>query len=173
MSRDLALLTPEVRIKATETQRLCADQGLTVQIYYTLRTCQEQAILYRQSRSYQEILRKQQSLTDKGFGFLAHVLEQVGPQDGPHVTNAGPGESWHNYGEAFDAVPILNGVAMWDREDFYILYGAAVSHVGMNWGGAWTGFVDRPHAQRAGAKNPLNGLAPDIAQDRLERIGSL
>ena len=173
VSRDIMLLAPEVRIKALETIRLCANLGLDIKIYYTLRSCEQQAELYRQSRPYDVILRKQQSLTDKGYSFLAGILESVGPQSGPHVTNAGPGESWHNYGEAFDAVPILSGTAMWNDEKLFEIYGAAVRHVGMSWGGDWTNLVDRPHAQRAAAKNPLNNLSPDAARERLERLGSL
>ena len=34
--------------------------------------------------------------------FLASVLDGVGPQHGPHVTNALPGLSWHQWGEAVD-----------------------------------------------------------------------
>ena len=99
-SRDLNDLIPEVKQHAEKVIDVCGQVGVDILIYCTLRPLEEQAKLYRQSRSWVEIKKKILKYKDRGFGFLADVIDSVGPCTGPHVTNAGPGESWHNYGEA-------------------------------------------------------------------------
>ena len=179
MSRSLSDLRLETRILATEAQRLfrkqasIVDSSATLLIYYTLRTCREQAQLYRQGSATAKIQAKQQSLRDRGFDFLAEVIDEVGPQNGPHVTNAAPGERWHNYADAFDAVPYLKKVALWEDDFHWQIYGAVIKHLGMDWGGYWTGFSDKPHAQRSASKNPLQGSNPDRIRELLVENKSL
>jgi hypothetical protein len=52
-------------------------------------------------------------LTSAGALFLAHCLASVGPRSGDPVTNAVPGFSWHQSGEAMDCMWIVNGFAEW------------------------------------------------------------
>lgn len=73
----------------------------------------EQAKLWRQSRSIEEILAAIDELRSVGAPFLAHCLESVGPQHGDPVTNAPPGYSWHQWGEAVDCFWLLGGKAEW------------------------------------------------------------
>ena len=40
----------------------------------------------------------------------------VGPQKGDPVTNAIPGLSWHQWGEAVDCFWVVNNKAVWDLE---------------------------------------------------------
>lgn len=70
--------------------------------------------MFRQSRPWKDIKRKIESYLNRGFCFLADAPEQAGACSGRHVTNAGPGESWHNFGEAFDAVPLIGGKPGWN-----------------------------------------------------------
>lgn len=62
---------------------------------------------------------------------------------GSIVTNAKCGESLHNYGVAFDVAfdSKTPYVGPWDK------VGAIGKRLGLEWGGEWTGFVDRPHFQ--------------------------
>ena len=118
-SRSIDDLVPEMGEKTRHVVELCAERGVDLLVYCTLRTLQEQAILFRKTRTRWAIEQKMMKLQERGFPFLAEVLEGVGPQDGPlgrHVTNAGPGESWHNYARAFDAVPLVDGKAGWDTD---------------------------------------------------------
>jgi peptidoglycan L-alanyl-D-glutamate endopeptidase CwlK len=62
------------------------------------------------------------------------------------VTNARPGESWHNYGLALDFVPIVAGKPVWVEEEFE-LYGIEAEKYGLEWGGRWKR-PDRPHLQK-------------------------
>jgi peptidoglycan L-alanyl-D-glutamate endopeptidase CwlK len=175
MSRDIDELTLSTRIRCVEACRIFKEvSGWPLQVYYTTRTCEEQAILFRQSRSRDKIDAKVQSFTDKGFSFLGKELIKIGPQPtDKHVTNAGPGESWHNYGMAFDAVPLKNGVAQWDDFDLWEIYGAALNYVGMTWGGNWVNLPDKPHAQLKVGSNPLNSLSPEDALSELKAAQSI
>ena len=62
---------------------------------------------------------------------------------------AGPGEGWHQYGDAWDACPVLPaGRLAWNVRDeqdadwpladrAWQVYGRLVAAVGLVWGGAW------------------------------------
>lgn len=169
-SRDLNDLIPEVAEQARRVVANCAQQGVTILIYCTARTLEEQAILYRQSRDFPVIHRKITQLQESGYDFAARILYDIGPQGpGPHVTNAAPAETWHNYKEAFDSVPLVCGKPLWDvrsvSHDIYpqwAIYGQEVRKAGMTWFGklAW----DWGHAHMREVHNPLKLFGPDEAQ---------
>jgi len=176
MTRDPKALTPEMQIAHALVVSLCKAAGFPLTVYCTLRTCEEQAELYRATRTRAEINSKMQSLTARGFDFLAAVIEDVGPQSGTlgqHKTKAGPGESFHQWGEAFDAAPRDGGNVIWDTaHPGYASFGHACKLAQLTWGGSWG--WDFPHAQLRPAKNPLTGQAdPDIVRAHLLQIGSL
>lgn len=179
-SRSLNDLTPDTKIKALEFLRLTSDADLQVLIYCTHRDAWEQARLYRQSRTRKEIDQKRDFLIKNGYRVLADILEAVGPQAGalPHVTWAGPGESFHQFRQAFDAVPVIDGKCIWiDDHPSWLTFAAGANQAGLDWSGYW------PKAKReyfhcqiptAARENPLfhynpveigKALAADI--DRL------
>jgi len=175
-SRKIEDLVPEVQEKAKTVVEKCRSAGVDLLIYCTLRGLDEQAILYRQSRTRSEIISKMDKLRQRGYGFLADIIDSVGPQSGPHVTNAAPGESWHNYAEAWDAVPLINGKAMWsydENKQLWQVYGNAVAEAGLDWAGNWTGFVEHPHAQLRKGGNPLTLHEPDEIKEILISNGLL
>lgn len=170
-SRDLNDLVPKVKENVIIVQSVCKEVGFDLLIYCTLRSLQEQAKLYRQSRPWSEIKIKIDKFRNRGYSYLAQILEEVGPCSGPHVTNAGPGESWHNYSEAWDAVPLVNGKCVWkyqDAKEYWDAYGEAVRQVGMFWAGDWTTFKEYPHAQLRQGGNPLKSLEPDKIMEILK-----
>jgi peptidoglycan L-alanyl-D-glutamate endopeptidase CwlK len=163
-SRDLNSLKPVVKKKAERVIDVCGQVDVDILIYCTLRTLEEQARLYRQSRSWVEIKNKILTYEKNGFGFLGKIIDSVGPCTGPHVTNAGPGESWHNYGEAWDAVPLIGGKAAWSYQNAkpeWDAYGECIRQVGMEWAGDWVNFREYPHAQLQSGGNPLKQFNPD------------
>ena len=98
-------------------------------ITHTLRTIEEQDALYKQGRT----------------------------KPGKKVTNAKGGQSYHNYGMAFDICLVVDGkTASWDMEqDFDKDHEAdwmEVVHIakkyGWEWGGEWPKFKDAPHFQK-------------------------
>ncbi len=62
------------------------------------------------------------------------------------VTKARGGQSYHNYGLAIDIVEIANGKALWSTPNWKKIAAIGKS-VGFEWGGDWSGFVDKPHFQ--------------------------
>lgn len=65
----------------------------------------------------------------------------------PPVTKAKAGYSWHNWRRAFDVVPVRAGVCLWDDASLWDEIGAIASKYGIEWGGSWRRFPDRPHFQ--------------------------
>lgn len=66
------------------------------------------------------------------------------------ATKAGPGESYHNYGLAFDFVPMIGKTPAWDRDDLWQTCGSVAEALGLEWGARWPEFPDRPHLQFTG-----------------------
>lgn len=103
---------------------------------YTLRTDEEQSVLYAQGRS------KLYDAKGKRLGI---------------VTNAKAGQSTHNYGLAFDIVLLLNNAkqASWDvKTDFdgdgkadWLEVVEIFKRHGWTWGGDWK-FKDMPHFEK-------------------------
>lgn len=154
-SREIEKLNPLLREKAED---LTNSIDFPILIYCTGRSAEEQARLWRQSKSYSTILKKKDQLEKFGHHELAQILMEVGPQNGPHVTHAGPGESWHQYWEALDAVPIIGGKPAWDykkNKDLWETLGQVAMSLGLNWGGSWVKWQDRPHFQLRTTNNPL------------------
>lgn len=155
-SRRLEDLHPSVHEKALQLLELAELEGLPLLIYCTLRDNDEQSRLFRQGRPFPIIAERARYLEELGRSDLAKVLIDVGPQyERLIVTHAGPGQSLHNYGFAFDAVPMRDGKPVWgthldaDRA-VWEHYGALVERVGLEWAGRWTSFREFPHAQQPG-----------------------
>jgi peptidoglycan L-alanyl-D-glutamate endopeptidase CwlK len=67
---------------------------------------------------------------------------------GPKVTNAPAGESYHNYGLAFDFVLIIDGKEVWDVNETWLKVVDMMEVAGWTWGGSWTSFKDYPHFEK-------------------------
>lgn len=81
---------------------------------------------------------------------------------GPIISNARGGESYHNWGLAFDAAPFDNGVYSSDINEFRRM-GRLGQQVGLEWGGTFKDIVDYPHFQNTfglSTEDLLNGLEP-------------
>ena len=120
MSRLLTDLHPKLQELAQAFKDACSKQNLPVSIYFTLRTIAEQDALYAQGRT----------------------------TPGKIVTNAKGGESYHNYGLAFDAAPLNSDLSInWTDNQLYQAMGEIGQSVGLEWGGSWVKFPDKPHFQ--------------------------
>lgn len=173
-TRDLDALTPPVAIKAREVIRLCQQEGVDLLVYCTWRSPAEQARIYRKSRTWGQIEEKVQKLREDGYDSLADILLQVGPQwgkIGDHKTYAGPGESWHQYGEAIDAVPLQHGKPDWTAgSPAYRIYAHCCREVGLQHASDWSGWTEWPHAQLSHGANPLLSFGP--TDDRVTRLAA-
>lgn len=161
MASDLNLLIPEFRVKVEQLLENCRNQGVIMKPYCTLRDPYAQARLWRQSRSKAVIQKKINELKEKEAPFLAHCIESVGPQSGPHVTNAIPGLSWHQWGVAVDCYWSAKGLIIWDINakvagiNGYQVYAAESTKLGLNSGYYWSKAQDVPHIQSSSESSPL------------------
>lgn len=138
-----------MRQKAQWFLESCREVGISIIISCTFRTLQEQAILFRRSKSGHQVEAKIQQFLKNGYESLAMALREVGPQvTGPRLTSAAPGESPHNYGLAFDFYPLIGGKLAKETAVEWKACGQIASNLGLEWGGSWSKRnIDRPHVQ--------------------------
>jgi peptidoglycan L-alanyl-D-glutamate endopeptidase CwlK len=122
-SASLDSLHPYVATLARRFLDLAAANGIDVRVIVAFRSWDEQDMLYAQGRT----------------------------TPGSIVTDAMGGDSYHNWGLAFDVAPVVNGVVDWTAVDLFNRMGELGQQVGLEWGGNWTSYaitlVDRPHFQ--------------------------
>lgn len=119
MSRDIGLLHPELRKIAREFVNICAAHGLAVTVTETLRSRAEQDALYAQGRT----------------------------APGSIVTNVRYPDSAHCWGVAFDFCRGERGREYDDSDGFFARAAALAKPLGLNWGGDWRTFRDKPHLE--------------------------
>ncbi len=162
MSVTINTLKPEFRVMMEKLISNCSDRGITMRLIQGLRSPAEQAKLWRQSRSWEkEIKPKINHLRSSGLMFIPECLITVGPQNGPPVTNALPGLSWHQWGESGDCVWIDNDKVNWSTTQLingtngYKIYAEEARKLGLTAGGYWRDFPDWPHVQLRADASPL------------------
>jgi len=121
--RDINLLHPDLKPKAEKLIELARGKGINIIISQTWHTKEEQDALYAQGRT----------------------------APGSIVTNAKYPNSLHCWGLAFDVAVIINGKPSWIAAHFDQL-GPLGESLGLEWGGRWANFPDRPHFQLPGVK---------------------
>ena len=120
MSSEIEDLFPAAGMLANQLLAECESRGIHIFVTSTLRTFHEQDQLYAQGRS----------------------------MPGNIVTNAKGGESRHNHGLAFDiAFRSPPASSPFGEENPWNQVGAIGKALGLEWGGDWVGFRDRPHFQ--------------------------
>ena len=131
-------LKPELLVKLASTLAGCTAKGLLFKPYFGLRDPVTQAKLWRQSRAKPVIDSRILNLRNIGAPFIADCLEKAGPSTGQWATNAIPGLSWHQYGEAIDCFLLdENGKAIWDSPS-YLPFGEVAEGCGLFWGGRFS-----------------------------------
>lgn len=134
-SRNIDDLLPDIARLCRLHLDACKARGFDVLVTSTYRDNESQAALYAQGRT----------------------------KPGRKVTNAQPGQSWHNWRRAYDVVPLRNGKPVWgtagngidadptdDETDDLELWqrvGELGESVGLEWAGRWTRFREYPHFQ--------------------------
>jgi len=142
----IKLLHPAIKAEVFEAYKFVNNnllgRGVRLRFAYTLRSFDLQNELYAQGRT---------KLWDNNGNRLGKI------------TNAKGGQSYHNYGLAFDIVLLLDkdrdgnfeeaswntvadfdgdGIADWMEVIDYF------KNIGWTWGGDWKNFVDKPHLQK-------------------------
>lgn len=123
MTSELNTLHPYVKHLAKLFLQECINEDIEVKIISTYRTIDEQDELYSLGRSI----------------------------PGAITTNIKGGYSHHNYGLAFDALPVIDGNTTKDREDILNKMGIIAKSLGLTWGGEFkNGFYEPEHFEWAG-----------------------
>lgn len=133
-SNDLNSLNPHVTMLARRFLELTKAHNLDVRITTAFRSWDESDRLFAQGRT----------------------------TPGPTISNARGGDSYHNWGLAFDAAPYENGKISNDTEKFKAM-GHLGQQIGLQWGGTFKALVDYPHFQYTFGLNTwdlLNGVTP-------------
>jgi peptidoglycan L-alanyl-D-glutamate endopeptidase CwlK len=118
MGYDISKLHPRLQDKVAQLKVLCKEQGLELGIGECYRTVAEQNELYAQGRT----------------------------KPGAIVTN-GKGSSYgsqHQWGIAFDFYRNIEGKE-YSSTKFFEDVAKLAKGIGLDWGGDWKSFVDRPH----------------------------
>lgn len=116
----LRQLHPALAASVRDIIDTLAAQGIVVEVVQGLRTFAEQDALFAQGRT----------------------------KPGPVVTQARGGDSNHNYGLAADLCPFVNGKPDWNAPiSVWATIGMAANARGLEWGGDWKKFLDKPHVQ--------------------------
>jgi hypothetical protein len=125
-ARSQQLVQP-VRAQARLMLNRASLQGMSLRIVQGFRSVEEQDALYAQGRT----------------------------EPGSVVTNARGGDSFHNYGVAFDVVEIRDGRPLWSEESGadWDRIGEIGESAGLEWGGRWSTFIDKPHFQNTGGRS--------------------
>lgn len=72
---------------------------------------------------------------------------------GKKVTNVRGGNSWHNYGLAFDFVLLINGKISWDVDKYWLEVVKIFKSKGFVWGGDFKSLYDAPHFEKTFGKS--------------------
>jgi peptidoglycan L-alanyl-D-glutamate endopeptidase CwlK len=116
--RNIAGLQAPLQAIARAFLRECLSEGIEAKIICGLRTFKEQDALY-----------------NKGRGEMGRI-----------VTYARGGQSWHNYGLAFD-IGLFRGTDYIPTSPQYAAAGKIGGNLGLEWGGVWDRLPDEPHFQ--------------------------
>lgn len=123
---------PELKKRVTQLLFNLQNLGMNVRVVQGLRTFAEQDKLFNQPWDGKD---------NDGDGRIDEPDEKV--------TNAGGGQSRHNFGLATDLCPFTNGKADWNNTKAFQIIGREAKALGLEWGGDWK-FKDRPHVQLRG-----------------------
>lgn len=156
-----------------------ADRGFVFAVTDSLRHPVRQGHLWRQSRPRSTVNARIASLERVGARFLADCIRRAGPQDGPQVTLAIPGYSWHQWGEAVDLVAVVNGTRTYASDVRvngvwpYQALRAAAESIGLTSGAGIAGLNDWPHVQLRGRDPRFYYSLGEIDSRMRERWGDV
>jgi hypothetical protein len=179
MSNSLSDLVPEFSARARQLLEQCDKLHVLMRPTETVRSPFTQARLWRRSRPSSVVKARIQRLRAEGADFLADCLESVGPHSGDHVTNALPGLSWHQWGEAMDCVWVAHGKETFSLKltvggvNGFLVYAEQAEKLGLTAGAFFQSIKDFPHVQHRSDASPLTHHSlQDIDAIMRERFGS-
>lgn len=134
--RDLNKLSAKGKIACELFLKKCEEAGLKVLITETYRSQARQSYLYEQGRTRP--------------GQIVTQIKTVG---------------YHNTGMAWDIAKNVKGQEYSDN-NFFAKCGEIAKSLGIEWGGYWTGFVDKPHFQISNNWTPPKEVVTSNQDDK-------
>jgi peptidoglycan L-alanyl-D-glutamate endopeptidase CwlK len=132
-----------LKLKLDELLAKANEAGLNVGFYCGTRTFEQQEELYAKGR-------------DKA-GDIVDISKVV--------TYARGGQSYHNWGLAFDLAFLINGEWSWAKNNDWEALGELGESLGLEWGGRWPDpKTDKPHFQMT---NGVSILQAKMAYDKI------
>ena len=172
MSRSLDDLDPAFHLKIIQLLQNCATLHFELVPYFTLRTPQDQAVLWRQSRGEAEIDQKIASLRAIGAQWLSNVLAMAPQKTGPWATNGVPGNSWHQWALACDCYWQTPTGVQWNDGAGYTIYANEAVKLGLTVGRDFSKpDIDHVQMPTQGAPSDLYSW-PDIDAQMREKFGT-
>jgi peptidoglycan L-alanyl-D-glutamate endopeptidase CwlK len=136
--RSLIGLAPKFRLAVDRTLAAMHRDGFDPVVAETLRTEDRQAFLYGFGRDY-----------DDGRGIVTNSRTAA--------------QTWHGYGLAAD---IISATRRWNAAaDFWQALGIHARANGLEWGGDWASFPDRPHVQWGKCRRSPSPKAESLYRD--------
>lgn len=96
----------------------------------------------------------------RGIAYQNRLYMQGRTAPGTIVTNARGGSSFHNFGLAVDFAFNDPDGQLWSEEHQWSAVGDLGKEMGLQWGGDWRGFSDKPHLQY----NPTDKTPAELLQ---------
>lgn len=140
---DINLLRPKTKKLCELWIEECRKAGINLIISQTLRSMEIQDAYYAQGRENLESVNAKRKKAK---------LAPIKTIENKIVTNAKPGASPHNYGLAWDFVPIVNGKPDWNNLALFKKCGEIAKKLNfegytLEWGGDFKTIKDYPHIQ--------------------------
>ena len=125
MSR-LTGVHPRLIFAVTKILNASAELGCPMMVTSGVRTTEQQQALYAKGR------------TEPG-----RIVTQA---DGVRKKSKHQAQ-YDGFGHAVDLTFMVDGRPSWAEDHPWDLYGEMAKVLGLEWGGSWDGFVDRPHVE--------------------------
>lgn len=155
----------------------CKERGILMMPYEMIRPPADQARYWKQGRTSEEVSLAIDRLLSEGASFLAQCLADAGHPDGPVITNALPGYSWHQWGEAVDCCWIHNNKKVWGLDvrdangnNGYEVYAEEAAKLSLEAGFFWKDFVDAAHVQYQKSPSPKERYSTKEINDIMESL---
>ena len=147
---DLNKLRPKTKALCEQFIAKCKEQGITVSITQTFRSSELQHAYFLQGRDT--------LINVNAARKIAGLPSITASENKKPVTKADAGKSPHEFGLAFDFVPVVNGKAEWKDLKLFDRCGAigktcSIDGYTLEWGGDFKTLSDRPHFQMKNWKN--------------------
>lgn len=153
----------------------CNKRGILMMPYEIIRTPATQAKYWKQGRTSAEVKLVVDQMLEVKASFLAQCLIDAEHLGGPVITNALPGFSWHQWGEAVDCYWLYDNRKIWELDfrdpngnNGYEVYAEEAADLSLEAGFFWKGFVDAPHVQYQKSPSPKETYSMKEINDIME-----